>query len=150
MTATFCPPDLSERPFALIVEREMTLSPEAIFAVWTQQFDRWFAAPGTLLMVPEVNAPFFFEAHFDGRRFPHYGRFLRLERNQLIELTWLTAATLGAETILTIELAPRDTGTHLRLTHAGFPNAELRDEHEVAWPGVLAQFDEQPATATRP
>jgi hypothetical protein len=31
-------------------------------------------------------------------------------------------------------LAPRGTDTHLGLTHADFPNAELRDEHEAIWP----------------
>ncbi len=40
-------------------------------------------------------------------------------------LTWVTAATKGAETVVTGELAPDDGGT----------------QYEQAWPNVLEQFD---------
>jgi uncharacterized protein YndB with AHSA1/START domain len=108
--------------------------PDVLYRAWTEQVDRWFAAPGTLLMKLEVNVVFFWETRYQGNRCPHYGRFLRLDRDRLIELTWVTGqgGTKGAETVVSVELEPQGTGTRLRLTHAGFLDEESRDQHAQA------------------
>lgn len=136
-------PDLSSRSFEAKVERKMAASPDVLFDAWTSpRFDQWFAAPGTVLMKPEVNAPYFFEARFEGQRHPHYGRFLRLVPNRLVEMTWITAqGTRGVETVVKVELTPSGTGTLLRLSHSGFADEESSKGHEEAWPAGLEQLD---------
>lgn len=138
-------PDLSERPFSLTVERMTDLQPGILFQAWTKKLDIWFAAPGSVLMQGKVNTPFFFETHYEGQRHPHYGRYLRLETNRLVELTWVTGedGTKGAETVVPVKLTPKEDGTLLKLTHTGFPDEASRDGHEQAWPVVLDQLEQK-------
>src|SRR4029079_15895155 len=114
-TPAICMPDLSARPLSLTVERAMDATPAMLYSAWTEQFDRWFATPGSVLMRAQVNAPFFFETihqpegEKEEKHQPHYGRFLRLQRDRLIEITWVTGAggTKGAETVVTVEISSR-------------------------------------------
>ena len=136
-------PDISARPIELKIECTTRVPPSVIYRAWTEEFDKWFAAPGTLLMKGEINVPFFFETHFDGGRHAHYGRFLKLEPDKYMQLTWVTGnpGTLGAETILTVELEPHEDGSRVMLTQAGFFDEESRDGHADAWPKVFEHLD---------
>ncbi len=144
-------PDISARPYELSVERDFATAPATLYQAWTTGFDRWFAAPGSVLMRPQVDSVFFFETEFrlEGQpvvqRHPHYGRFLRLIADRLVELTWVTGAggTEGAETVVTVELQPVGHNTRLNLKHAGFAGEPARDRHRQAWPLVLAQMDQR-------
>jgi uncharacterized protein YndB with AHSA1/START domain len=95
-------------------------------------------------MRAQEDQPFYFETEHEGKRHPHYGRVLTLRPDRLVELAWVTGmgGTGGAETVVTVELAPRDGGTRLRLTHAGFYDDAAAKQHEV-WGTILAMLDER-------
>lgn len=152
MTAdVFCPPDLRSRSQEFIVERRMKASPRVLYKAWTQDFDRWFATEGTLLMKPETDAPFFFEtvAEIDPgsgiQRHPHYGRFLTLEPYRRVEMTWMTGTpgTGGVETVVRVELSPEGDGARLRLIHTGFADEATGRGHQEGWEHGLSILDEK-------
>ena len=140
-------PDLSARPLRMTCEYTVNARPEEVFAAWTKRFDTWFAQAGTLALVPEPGCPYFFYNRDDWGRHPHYGRFLDVKKNQLIEMTWMTGngtteGTEGAETVLRIELACKGRATEVSLTHFGFASEKSRDAHKENWPLALKILDE--------
>ncbi|MGW1743097.1 SRPBCC family protein [Nocardia sp. NPDC001965] len=140
-------PDLSARPYELMVERVMTASPDLLYLAWTQGFDIWFAEPSSVRMRPEANEPFYFETLHEGTVRPHYGRFVRLEPGRLVEMTWVTGAegTEGAETVVRVEFVKQPRGIRLRLRHSGFAGEAARDRHREVWTTALARLDERTA-----
>ena len=136
-------PDISDRPHELVVERKMQASPRAVYRAWTEDFDSWFASPGQIRMRPATGEPFYFETSDEGGRHPHYGRFVELVPDRLVELTWMTGdpGTQGAETVVRVELEPSDTGTRLRLTHTGFYDKAGVRQHEP-WSDILSHLDD--------
>ena len=148
-------PDLSARPLRMTCAHTITARPDEVFAAWTEGFDTWFAQAGTLALVPEPGRPFFFYNRDEWGRHPHYGRFLEVRDNQLIEMTWMTGngtseGTEGAETVLRIELVPRGEATEVRLTHSGFVSAQSLNGHEENWPLALEILDAALTVGTTP
>lgn len=137
-------PDLSARPFSMTVEHQMKAAASDIYAAWTEGFDTWFAQPGELIMTPEEGSLFFFYNRHDWGRHAHYGRFLKLAKNERVKMTWLTGApgTYGDETVIEVELTPQNGGTLLRLTHSGFSTEAACKGHEDNWPAALEALDE--------
>jgi uncharacterized protein YndB with AHSA1/START domain len=121
-------------------------SPEKVYEAWTSKFDQWFAQPGATLMTAEVDRPYFFYNRNEWGRHPHYGRFLELRKNEVVEMTWITGngadiGTEGAETVIRVELVPKDHGTMVHFTHAGFVNERSRDGHNENWPLAFEELE---------
>ena len=57
-------PDLTDRSAKLSVEKKMTANPDDIYIAWTEQFEQWFAAPGTLTSKVEEDGLYFFRNSF--------------------------------------------------------------------------------------
>ncbi|MBX3501224.1 MAG: SRPBCC domain-containing protein [Alphaproteobacteria bacterium] len=138
-------PRLSDRPHDTRVERVMRASPQALYESFTTGWQGWFALEGALIADPVVNGQLFFVVEHEGKRHPHYGRFLALEPARKVELTWLTGrdGTLGAETVLSVVLEPRAGGCALTLSHRGFYDQEQADHHGRSWERILAGLDQR-------
>ena len=139
-------PDHSDRPFQLTCTYTSAASPHEVYVAWTTKFDLWFAQPGTLSMIAEPGRSWFFYNKHEWGRHPHYGRFLELRENELIETTWITGngnkeGTEGAETILRIELVPNGSRTEITLTHSGFVSQRSCESHRENWPLALDELD---------
>jgi uncharacterized protein YndB with AHSA1/START domain len=138
-------PNLNDRPYGTRVERLMRVSSQALYKSFTTGWEGWFALEGTLIADPAVNGQLFFVVEHEGKRHPHYGRFLALEPDRKVELTWLTGkdGTQGAETVLSVDLEPRASGCWLTLTHRGFYDQDRANHHGKSWEQILVGLDER-------
>ncbi len=72
---------------------------------------------------------FYHSVEHAGRTWAHYGRFIALERAKRIEHTWVSEATRGLESIVTVTLAAKGGDTEVALHHANVPDDEMGRQH---------------------
>jgi len=126
------------------VPRRIEASPEEVFDAWAEPdlFRRWLEPRRAVLRKAAVDELWYWEAEHLGRPWPHYCRYLSVERPRLLEFAWVSEATRGLESRVTIEMTPSRGGTDLVLTHSGLPDDEYGRSHEDGWKhftGVLAE-----------
>jgi len=127
------------------VRRTIPASAEKIFDVWIDPKSPggpWFGAEHVILD-PVVDGLFYFAVKHEGRIWPHYGRFLEINRPRRLEYTWMSEATKGVESIVRITLEPRDEQTEVTLRHSGVPDDEMGRQHKEGWTWVLSALAER-------
>jgi uncharacterized protein YndB with AHSA1/START domain len=130
----------------LTVERDVPATPAEIYDVWLDPKSPgspWFG-PARVLLDARVDGLFYHAVEHEGRTWPHYGRFVTLDRPRQIAHTWVSESTLGKESIVTLTFAPSATGgTTVTLRHTGVPDDTLGRQHEQGWTWVLAMLAER-------
>jgi uncharacterized protein YndB with AHSA1/START domain len=123
------------------VSRLIRAAPDDVFRAWLdpERLQRWFGT-SRQIVTPKVDGLFYLAMEHQGRTWPHYGRYVRIDKPRLIEFTWMSEGTEGRETVVTIEIVPRDGGTQLTLNHAGVPDTELGRGHQDGWTAIVAEF----------
>lgn len=132
----------------LTITRTIDTTPDAVYDVWldhTSSVSPWFGS-NRMIMNAVVDGLFYHTVEHEGKTWPHYGRFIELERGRRINHTWMSEATQGLETIVTIALTPRNGKTDVTLTHAGVPDDTLGRQHEEGWTWVLQMLVDKYAT----
>jgi Uncharacterized conserved protein len=132
-------------PFKTRVPRTYDASAERVFDAWVNpdHVRDWLASGGRASIDPRVDGLFYLEMPFEERIYPHYGRYLRVERPRLLEFTWVSEGTHGKESVVTIELTARGKQTELSLTHEGLPDEEMAQSHHDGWSQFLESLVER-------
>jgi uncharacterized protein YndB with AHSA1/START domain len=73
----------------------------------------------------------------------HYGRFIKIDSPVSIRHTWVSASTLGAESVVTVTFEQKGGETLLTLVHSGLPDTEQGKGHEKGWNFFLERFSDQ-------
>ncbi len=139
-TTTSAAPKLAE----LTVSRTIDAAPADVFAAWVDpaKVSAWFGA-ARVIMNPVVDGLYYFNVTYEGRTYPHYGRFLRIERPRVVEQTWMSEGTHGLESIVTFSIEPRGKGCEVTIRHAGLPDEKERRNHAEGWTSLLEAIEKQ-------
>lgn len=139
------------KTFDFTVSRTVRGAADEVFDAWldpTSPGGLWFGVERVILN-PVVDGLFYHAVRHEGRVWPHYGRFIRLERGRAIEHTWVSEATRGLESIVAVTLVPRAGSTEVTLRHSNVPDDELGRSHKDGWTWYLnalaERFEKVPA-----
>jgi uncharacterized protein YndB with AHSA1/START domain len=127
------------------VARTIAAPAEEVFDVWIDAKSPggpWFGAE-RIILNPAVDGLFYFAVKHEGRTWPHYGRFLRIERPRRVEYTWVSEATKGLESVVLVTLEPRGNQTEITLRHSGVPDDAMGRRHRDGWTWVLSMLAER-------
>ena len=129
----------------ITVTRLIPASPDEVFEVWNDPKSPggpWYGA-ARLIINPSVDSLFYFAVHHEGRDWAHYGRFTALDRPSRVQYTWMSEATRGLESLLTVTFQPSGGQTEVTLRHTGVPDDEMGRQHGEGWTWVLSMLAER-------
>jgi uncharacterized protein YndB with AHSA1/START domain len=135
----------------ITVARRIDARAEQVFDVWIDPHSPggpWFGTERTI-MNPVVDGLFYFSVSHQGRSWPHYGRFLRIDRPRAIEYTWMSEGTRGIESVVALTFEPRGDETEVTLRHSGLADDEMGRQHQEGWKWVLGALAERFAPGHR-
>ena len=126
------------------VARTIAAKPEAVFNLWidpTAPGGPWYGQARLLIDV-KVDGLFYFAVEHEGRTWGHYGRFMRIERPSdfeagVVQYTWMSEATQGCESVVTVTFAPLGEETEVTLVHSGVPDDAMGRRHAEGWGWML-------------
>jgi len=138
-------------PVQAVVVRHFTHSAERVFDAWlhTDFLGRWMFGPNVrnerivrLTLDARVGGSFSFVVDRDGDEVDHFGAYVEIDRPRRLVFTWATRDSLPETSRVTVEIAPRDDGCDLKLTHEmGDDWIEYVQPAAGAWNKMLDSLD---------
>jgi uncharacterized protein YndB with AHSA1/START domain len=129
----------------LTITRTIPAPAGDVFDVWMDPKSPggpWHGA-ARLILDPVVDGLFYFAVNHQGRDWAHYGRFVLIDRPQQVEYTWMSEATKGVESVVSITFESRAGQTEVTLRHTGVPDDEMGRQHQEGWTWVLSMLSER-------
>ncbi len=129
----------------ITVSRTIAAPAERVFDVWMDKNSPggpWFGAT-KVIVDTSVDGLFYLAVSHEGKTWPHFGRFIQINRPQLVEFTWMSESTKGLESIVLVTFQPRDGQTEVTLRHSGVPDDEDGRKHKDGWAWVLSMLAER-------
>jgi uncharacterized protein YndB with AHSA1/START domain len=133
----------------ITVTRTIPAAAEKVFDVWIDPKSPggpWFGSE-RIILNPVVDGLFYFAVQHEGRTWPHYGRFVQIDRPRLVEYTWMSEATKGVESVVAVTFESRGGETEVTLRHSGVPDDEMGRQHKDGWTWMLSTLAERFAAA---
>jgi len=130
----------------ITVSRTIAAPAADVFDIWIDPKSPggpWFGAAKVILN-PVVDGLFYNAVQHEGRTWPHYGRFIEVARPHKVEYTWVSEATQGVESVVTVTFEARgERTTEVTLHHSGVPDDEMGRRHKDGWTWVLSMLGER-------
>ncbi|GHG85202.1 SRPBCC domain-containing protein [Comamonas sp. JC664] len=133
------------------VTRQFNASPERVFDAWLtpELVGQWMAGPGVreeevlrLAIDARVGGKFSFFVRRAGEEIDHVGTYLEIDRPRRLVFTWHIEKEEDELSRVTVEIAPRDSGCELTLTHEMDAQwAEYASRTENGWATMLGVLD---------
>jgi uncharacterized protein YndB with AHSA1/START domain len=123
----------------LKLTRTIAATPAEVFDVWLDSKSPgspWFSLT-KLILNPVENGLFYHAVEHAGHEWAHYGRFIAIDRPHRIQHTWMSEATRGLESVVTLTFEAQGADTLLVLHHTNVPDDEMGRQHEMGWGFVL-------------
>ena len=133
---------MPESKLSLRIRRTFHAAREELFAAWTQEegLKQWWGPKGfttsKVEMDSRVGGKYRVEMQPpEGESFHLNGEFLEITPPERLvcAFQWERGDWEYPETLLTVEFLERGDGAELLLTHEGFPDENMREEHETGW-----------------
>lgn len=132
---------------SLEITRFINAPPARVYAAWTDpaELKRWFGPEDvrTIDIAADVRVGGKYRwdlVNKDGEECASLGEYRELVPDKKIVFTWKWDEDEdweNHESVVTIDLSPRDGGTELKLTHEKLPSEQSRDRHNEGWSSLL-------------
>lgn len=135
-------------PAAVVVRRKIAASAAELFDAWLdpEALAIWMRPSGIRRTTAKTDARTGgrYEILMEGEEttHPHHGVYQLIDRPRRLVFTWISKATEGRETLVTVDFRPLGDLTEVVVTHERLPEG-ASDSHTEGWTSAVARLAER-------